>query len=107
MWLFWWCMQNICSVESSFLGILSSGGIVGSSYVIVSTSKFCIVCVFGNGPEYGLKFWYQFVSGEMIIVMLFGSSLAARRAQCVACSRSVALLGWAKPVPFHLWSKAF
>ena len=65
------------------------------------------MCVSGNGPEYGLKFWYQFVSGEMIIVMLFGSSLAARRAQCIACSRSVALLGWANPIPFHLWSKAF
>jgi hypothetical protein len=49
--------------------------------------------VFGNGLEYGLKFWYQFVLGEMIIVMLFGSSLVARRAQCIACSRSVALLG--------------
>ena len=35
MLLFWWCVQSSCSVESSFLGMLSSGGIVGSSYVIV------------------------------------------------------------------------
>jgi hypothetical protein len=39
MWIFWWCMQSICSVESSFLGILNSGGIVGSSYVSVPTAK--------------------------------------------------------------------
>ena len=32
-------MQRICSVEGSFLGMLSSGGIVGSSYVIVSAAK--------------------------------------------------------------------
>ena len=39
MWLFWWCVQSIYSVESSFLGVLSSRGIVGSSYVIVSAAK--------------------------------------------------------------------
>ena len=83
--------------------MLSFGGIVGSSYVIVSAAKWAIMCVSGNGPGYGLKFWYQFVSGEMIIVMLFGSSLAASRAQCIAYCRFVALLGWAKPTPFHLW----
>ena len=54
-------MQNICSVESSILGMLSSSGIVGSSYVIVSTTKWAMICVSGNGPELGLKFWYQFV----------------------------------------------
>ena len=88
-------MQNICSVESSFLGMLSSGSIVGSSYVIVSAAKWAIICVSGNGPECGLKFWYQFVSGEMSIVIVPGSFLAARRAQCIACCRFVALLGWA------------
>ena len=100
-------MQSICSAEGSFLGMLSSGGIVGSSYVIVSAAKWAIMCVSGNGPLYGLKFWYQFVSGEMIMVILCGLSLAARRAQCIACNRFVALLGWANPIPFHLWSKAF
>jgi hypothetical protein len=86
-------MQSICSVESSFLGILSFGGMVGSSYVIVLAAKWAIICVSGNGPVYGLKFWYQFVSGEMSIVMELGSLLAARRAQCIACCKSVALLG--------------
>ena len=61
----------------------------------------------GNGPECGLKFWYQFVLGEMSIVMVLGSFLVARQAQCIACCRSVALLGWAYPISFHLWSKAF
>ena len=35
MWLFWWWIQNIQSVDISFLVILSSGGIVGSSYMMV------------------------------------------------------------------------
>ena len=95
MWLFWWCIQSICSVESSFLCMLSFGGIVGSSYVIVSAAKWAIICVCGNGPECGLKFWYQLVSGEMSIVIVHGSFLAARRAQCIACCKSVALWGWA------------
>ena len=107
MQLFWWCIQSIRSVESSFLGMLSSGGIVGSSYVIVSATKWAIICVSGNGPECGFQFWYQFVSGEMSIVMVLGSFLAARRAQCMTCSKCVALLGWTYHIPFHLWSKAF
>ena len=43
MWLFWWCIQSICSVESYFLGVLSFGGIVGSSYVIVYAAKWAII----------------------------------------------------------------
>ena len=105
MQLFRWCMQNICSVESSFLGMFSSGGIVDSSYVIVSAAKWANVCVSGNGPECGLKFWYQFEPYEMSLMMVLGSFLAARRAQCIACCRFVALLGWAWPIPFDLWSR--
>ena len=84
-------MHNICSVESSFLGILSSGGIVGSSYVMVSATKWAMMCVSGDGLESGLGFWYQLVSGEMSIVIVLGSFLAARRAQCMACCRSISL----------------
>ena len=105
--LFWWCTHNICSVESSFLGVLSSGGIVGSSYVIVSAANWAMTCVSGNGPEYGLGFWYQLVSGEISIVMVCESFSAARRAQCMACCKSIELWGWAYPTPFHLWSNAF
>ena len=103
MLLFWWCMQNICIKEGSFLGMLSSGGIVGSSYVMVFVAKWAMICVSGYGPECGSKFWYQLVSGEMNIVMVFGSVLAARRAQCMACCRSVALFGWTYLISFHLW----
>ena len=95
MLLFWWWIQYIWSVDSSFLSILSSGGIVGSSYVMVSAVKWAIMCVSGNGPVYGLKFWYQLVSGEMSIVIVCGSFFAARRAQCMACCKSVSLWGWA------------
>jgi hypothetical protein len=84
-------MHSVCSVESSFLGMLSSGSTVSSSYVMVSATKWAIICVYGNEPECGLKFWYQFVSGEMSIVMVLGSLLAAMRAQCMACCKSVAL----------------
>ena len=62
-------MQSICRVDSSFLGVFNSGGMVGSSYVIVSTAKCAMMCVSGNGPAYGLKFWYQFVSGDMSITI--------------------------------------
>jgi len=81
MLLFWWWMQNICSVDGYFLVILSSGGIVGSSYVIVSAAKWAMTCVSGNGPMYGLKFLYQSTSGDMSIVTEYGSFLAAMRAQ--------------------------
>ena len=40
-------MHNICIEEGSFMGMLSSGGIVGSSYVMVSTAKWAMICVFG------------------------------------------------------------
>ena len=49
-------MQSICSANSYFLGMLSYGGIVGSSYVIVFAAKWAIICVSGNEPECGLKF---------------------------------------------------
>jgi hypothetical protein len=39
MWLFWRWIQSICSVDNSFLVILSLGGIVGSSYMMVSAAK--------------------------------------------------------------------
>jgi hypothetical protein len=68
---------------------------VGFSCVIVFAAKWAIICVYGNGLECGLKFWYQFVSDEMSIVMVLGSFLATSRAQCIARCKSVALLGWA------------
>jgi hypothetical protein len=57
-------------VDGSFLVVLSSGGIVGSSYVIVSAAKWAMICVSGNGPVCGFEFWYQSVSGDIIIVIV-------------------------------------
>ena len=70
MLLFWWWIHSICMVDDSFLVILSSGGIVGSSYMIVSAAKWAMTCVSGNGPVCGFKFWYQSVSGDIIIVIV-------------------------------------
>ena len=74
-------MQNIRSVDSSFLVVLSSGGIVGSSYVIVSAAKWAMMCVSGNGPECGLQFLYQSISWEKSMVIVYESFLATMRAQ--------------------------
>ena len=75
----------------SVLVVLSSGGIVGSSYVIVSAAKWAMTCVSMYGPMCGWEFWYQSVSGDISMVTEYGSFWAARRAQCIACCRSVVL----------------
>jgi hypothetical protein len=95
MWLFWWWIQNIRSVDTSFLVVLSSGGIVGSLYMMVSMSKWAMMCVSKNGPVYGLELWYQSLSFEISKVIVFGSFLAAMRAQWMACCKFVVLWGWA------------
>jgi hypothetical protein len=74
--------------------MLSSGGIVGSSYMMVSAAKWAMMCVSRNGPMYGLKLWYQSISFEISRVIVLGSFLAAMRAQWMACCRSVVLWGW-------------
>jgi hypothetical protein len=51
------------------------------------------MCVSKNGPVYGLKLWYQSISFEISIVIVFGSFLAAMRAQWMACCKFVALWG--------------
>ena len=96
----------MCSAEGSVLGLFSSGGIVGSSYVMVSAAKWAIMCVSGKGPVCGVKFWYQLLSGIMSMVTVFGSFLANSLAQCKACCASVSLCGWAYPIPLHLYSNA-
>ena len=75
--------------------ILSSGGIVGSSYMMVFAAKWAIMCVSRNGPVYGLELWYQSISFEISRVIVFGSFLAAIQPQWMACCRSIALWGWA------------
>ena len=48
-----------------------------------------MICVSGNGPVYGLKLWYQLISFEINIVIVFGSFLAAMRAKWMAWYKSV------------------
>ena len=43
--------------------ILSYGGIVGSSHIMVSDLKWVIICESGKGPLWGLGLWYRFLSG--------------------------------------------
>ena len=49
--------------------------------MIVSAAKCATTCVSGNGPVYGVGFWYQFASGMTSNVMVFESFLAASLAQ--------------------------
>ena len=58
-------------IDGSFYAILSSGGIVGSSYVIVSAAKWAMTCASGNGPMCGLEFWYQSISRDIRIVVVY------------------------------------
>ena len=48
----------ICIASGSNVGLCTSWGIVGSSYVIISVAKWMMMCVSENGPVYGSKFWY-------------------------------------------------
>jgi hypothetical protein len=64
---------------------------VGSSHVIVSAAKWAMTCVSGNGLVCGLEFWYQSISGDTSIVIVWGSLWAAMRTQWRACCRFVVL----------------
>ena len=49
-----WCMHNTWMSQLSILGsIRSSGGIVGSSYVMVSALKCVMTCESKKGPSWG------------------------------------------------------
>ena len=54
---------------------------VGSLQVIVSARKYAITCVSRNGLVCGMKFWYQFWSDTISIVIVFGNFLIANLAQ--------------------------
>ena len=66
--------------RGSICGLGEPWGVVGSLYVMVSAAKWVMTCVSGNGPLYGVLFWYQLASGTASIVMVDGSYLAAIRA---------------------------
>ena len=70
-----WCMHSTRIAQLSVLGsIRSSRGIVGSSYVMVSTLKCVMTCEFGKGPSWGLRLWYRFgyiVMSNVVVSRLF------------------------------------
>ena len=86
---------------------LVSCGLVGSSYLVVFVGIWVITCVSGKGPKCGVKFWYQFGSGMISLVVVYGSCFAASLAQCIVFWASVSLCGWAYPIPCHLCENAF
>ena len=42
------------------------------------------MCVLGNEPVCGVKFWYQFLFDMISIVMVLGSFLDASLVHCIA-----------------------
>ena len=98
-----WCIHGILISRFSIRGsIRSSGGIVDSSYMMVSALKCVMTCEFGKRPSWGLRLWYQFGSVVVSIVIVFGLFFAANFAQWRACWVSFFVCGWAYMFPIHL-----
>ena len=55
-WFSHWC---VCSMRG-----------IGSLYIMVSAEKWVVTCVSGNGPLYGVRFWYQLLSGMISKVIV-------------------------------------
>ncbi len=49
--------------SGSVSGVFVILGGIGLSYVMVYAEKCVMTCVSGNGPLYGVGFWYQLLSG--------------------------------------------
>jgi hypothetical protein len=79
--VFLWCMHNIHTTSVSMRGSLfSSGGMVGSVYIMVSGGKCTVTCVSSNIVLYGASFVVHSSPGMVRIVIVFWFSFAARRA---------------------------
>ena len=73
-----WYMYNTWMSQLSFRGsICDSGGIVGSSYVMVSALKCVMTCKSEKGPLWGSRLWYQlgsiFYENHYRVWVVFGS----------------------------------
>jgi hypothetical protein len=65
-------MQSILMDNVSLRGsLLSSGGMVGSSYVMVSGGKWMLTCVLSNLVSYGVSFVVHSLSGMVSMVIVF------------------------------------
>jgi hypothetical protein len=105
--VFLWCMHNICIASGSMRGSLfSSGGMVGSVYVMVSGGKCMMTCVSSNIVLCGASFVVHSSSGMVRMVIVAWFSLAARWAQCMAFCKFSLLCGRAYPFPSHSCLKA-
>jgi hypothetical protein len=70
--VFWWCMQSILIANASFWGsLLSSGGMVGSLYIMVPGGKWMLTCVSSNLVLYGMSFVVHSSSGMVSMVIVF------------------------------------
>jgi hypothetical protein len=70
--MFRWCMQSILIDSVSMRGsLLSSGGMVGSLYVMVPGRKWMLTCVSSNLVLYGVSFVVHSLSGMVRIVVVF------------------------------------
>ena len=75
-------MRSACGSRRGSL--LSSGGMVGSLYVMESRGKYIITWVSSNIVLYGVSFVVHSSSGTVRMVIVSWFSCAARQAQCMA-----------------------
>jgi hypothetical protein len=100
-------MHIIRTTNGSMRGSLfSSGGIVGSMYVMASSGKYMMTCVSSNIVLYGVSFVVHSSFGMVRMVIVSWFSFAARRVQWMAFCMFSLLCGWAYPLSSHLCLKA-
>ena len=94
-----WCMHSTRMSRLSIRGsIRSSGGIVGSSYKMVSALKYVMTCDSRKIPSWKLRLFGSIV---ISIVIVYGLFLAASLAQWRVCWVSFFVRGWAYSFLVH------
>ena len=105
--VFLWCIHNIRTAGVSMRGSLfSSGGMVGSVYIMVLGGKCMMTCVSLDVVLYGASFVVHSSFGMTRIVIVSWFSFAARWAQCMAFCVFSLLCGWVYLFFSHLCLKA-
>ena len=82
---------------------MSCGDLLDSLYLVVSNGMCVVTCLFGKGPIYGVKFWYQFMYGMVSIMIVFESCLVAILAKCMVAILAQCMVVWAS---VSLWEWA-
>jgi hypothetical protein len=105
--VFLWCMHNICTTSVSMRGFLfSSGGMVGSVYIMVLGGKYMMTCISSNIVLYGASIVIHSSYGMVRIVIVSWFSFAVSWAQCMVFCIFSLLCGWAYPLSSHFCLKA-